>query len=69
MYELDSDDVPYAGIIITPRRELSLDVAKRILKSDEFFQYVQSIGTYANGSSIRITPKDIENFEFDARML
>lgn len=69
VYKLNSDDVPYAGIIITPRKELSLDIAKSILESDDFYQYVQTIGTYANGSSIRITPKDIENFEFDARML
>ena len=65
VYKLDADCIPYAGIFITPIGNASLDLAKRILSSDAFYEYVRGIGIYASGSSLRITPKDIENYEFD----
>lgn len=69
VYDVEENDVPYAGIIITKKHGTPLGVARKILESDAFLHYVQAIGTYANGHSIRITPKDIENFEFNAKML
>lgn len=39
-------------------------MAKTILESDEFLEYVNEIGINANGKSIRITAKDVENFEY-----
>ncbi len=69
VYSLQPEDVPYAGIMITRKGTISLETAQRILQSKEFFEYVQSIGTYANGHSLRITPKDIDNFEFPPSLL
>ena len=64
VYYLDEDCIPYAGIYITPINDLPLEMAYRILTSSEFMEYVLNIGIYANGHSVRITPKDIANFEF-----
>ena len=69
VYTLAEDCVPYAGIFITQIGDLSLNVARRILKSPDFMQYVLNIGIYASGHSIRITSKDIENFIFDAELM
>lgn len=65
VYELGEDVVPYSGIYIRTKGALSLDVAKQILQSKEFYEYVCNIGIYASGESIRITAKDIESYEFD----
>jgi len=64
VYELDREFIPYSGIYITAREGGSLLEAKRILESDEFLKYVKLIGTNANGSSLRITSKDINNFVY-----
>lgn len=64
VYELQKECIPYSGIYIVSRGDLKLDKAKEILESDSFYQYVRSIGINANGSSLRITPGDINNFEF-----
>lgn len=64
-YTLTANCVPYAGIIITQNSNVSLDVARRVLTSPDFLQYVMNIGICANGHSVRITPKDIDNFVFD----
>lgn len=69
VYWLDVEDVPYAGIIITEKKEIPLEIAYKVLKSDEFMEYVKSIGTCANGNSIRITSKDIENYRFASELL
>lgn len=63
VYDLSSDTIPYSGIYITSNEE-NLDIAKEILKSDEFLKYVKDIGINASGESIRITSKDINNYEF-----
>lgn len=65
IYQLTADTIPYSGIYIYPKSMLSLDVAKRILQSEEFLQYVHNIGIHANGKSLRITCKDIESFKFN----
>lgn len=67
VYILKKNCIPYAGMYIVPRRDnkvYSLEDAKRILKSDGFMKYVQDVGIHLNGTSIRITSKDIENFKF-----
>lgn len=69
VYRLNTECVPYAGIIITSNGSVSLDIAQRVMRSSDFVSYVQEIGTYANGHSIRITPNDIANFCFDSAML
>ena len=67
VYILKKNCIPYAGMYIVPRREnkvYSLEDAKRILESNGFIKYVQNVGIHLNGTSIRITSKDIENFKF-----
>lgn len=64
VYPLAADCIPYAGIYITPKGDVPLEVAQQVLESADFKQYVHGIGIYANGHSVRITPKDIENYKF-----
>ncbi|WP_169084093.1 Eco57I restriction-modification methylase domain-containing protein [Paenibacillus sp. PL91] len=64
VYTLSKDCIPYSGIYITKKTDLSLDYAKGILESKDFHEYVKSIGTNANGTSLRITVKDINNYIF-----
>ena len=64
VYELSTKDIPYSGIFIIPIRDKPLSEAKKILESSAFFKYVQQIGINANGKSIRITAKDINDFYF-----
>lgn len=65
VYELDKYDIPYSGIYITSKNGAPLIEAKKILKSSKFLEYVNNIGIQASGTSLRITPKDINNFELD----
>ena len=65
VYELDKYDIPYSGIYITSKNGAPLIEAKKILKSSKFLEYVNNIGIQASGTSLRITPKDINNYEFD----
>lgn len=64
VYSLAADCIPYAGIYITPKKDVPLEVARRALMSADFKQYILEIGIYANGHSVRITPKDIEEYRF-----
>lgn len=64
VYELSKEYIPYSGIYITTKGQMPLSVAKSILESQSFFEYVKVIGTNASGSSMRITAVDINNFEF-----
>ena len=68
LYELDANTIPYSGIyIISKDEDYDLNDAKRILQSREFLEYVQRVGISVSGKSIRITCKDINNFEFVRR--
>lgn len=64
VYKLDKDTVPYSGIYIIPKKEKTLEDAKEILESKEFFEYVKNIGINASGESMRITSSDINNYMF-----
>lgn len=67
VYELEADNIPYAGMYIVPITDderMNLQRARDILESDGFYQYVQNIGIHINGNSVRITSKDIENYRF-----
>lgn len=64
VYEVSSRAVPYAGIYIISDNGYDLEVARRILKSSSFLQYIKGIGTPASGKSLRITANDINNFKF-----
>lgn len=59
--------IPYAGMYIVQKEdnnEYTLTDAMRILRSDEFKEYVFKIGIPISGKSVRITSKDIENYMF-----
>ncbi len=62
VYDVGNEDVPYAGIYIVSNGRYDIDVAKCILESDSFLQYIKGIGTPASGSSLRITANDINNY-------
>lgn len=64
VYELSEDCIPYSGIYIIAKAGLGLDFAKQVLESEDFLDYVRGIGINANGSSLRITARDINNFVF-----
>lgn len=67
VYKLSKEYIPYSGIYITSKGQMPLSLAKSILESQSFFEYVKAIGTNASGSSIRITAVDINNYEFQLR--
>lgn len=69
IYKLGVEDVPTSGIYIVQKDIYSLDSAIKILESPEFFDYVNSIGVVSNASSLRIAPKDINNFKFATKYL
>lgn len=64
VYEASSNDIPYAGMFVTQKRDLSLQEAKGILESQDFFDYAQSIGVHMSGNSVRIMSKDIMEYRF-----
>lgn len=69
VYELTNEDIPYSGIYITKKNDLDLNVAKKILTSEIFLNYVYKIGINANGNSIRINPSNINEFSFSEEEL
>ena len=48
----------------TQKKDLTLQDAKKILESQEFLEYAQSIGIHMSGNSIRIMSKDIMEYRF-----
>lgn len=63
---VDEEVIPCAGFIITERGdERSLEDAKTILESQEFYNYLKQIGIFTTGKSRRLTVKDIANYTFD----
>lgn len=67
VYSIGSKGIPYSGIYIIAQANYDLEVARKILESQEFFKYVIKIGTPASGKSVRITADDINKFEFSRR--
>ena len=66
IYKLDKLVIPYSGIYITAKTEgLTLDNAKELLTSAAFRDHIKAIGTNVNGTSMRITCQDINNFFFE----
>lgn len=61
---LPKNNVPYSGIYIIPIKDKTLEEADKILKSKEFFNYIEGKGINASGKSLRITSKDINEYRF-----
>ena len=62
VYELDSQTIPYSGFYIIPLAEKSLDYAKKILESEDFYDYIETRAINASGKSIRISVNDVKNY-------
>lgn len=62
VYDVSNRAVPYAGIYIVSDNGYNLRIARRILESNSFLQYIKGIGTPASGSSLRITVNDINDY-------
>lgn len=65
IYTLDQDVIPYSGFFIVPKAELTLERARKILESENFFNYIVKNSINANGYSVRCSVKDIMNFPVD----
>lgn len=61
-YMLDIDEIPYSGLYIIAKGNISLDNLCLNLNSNEFKSYISKVGVCVNGTSKRITPRDIENY-------
>ncbi len=61
---LPKNNVPYSGIYIIPIKDKTLEEADKILKSKDFFNYIEGRGINASGKSLRITSKDINEYRF-----
>ena len=64
IHHISRNQVPYSGICIYQKGDLSLEIAEKILKSDDFLNYVYDIGINASGTTMRITARDVMNFEY-----
>ena len=66
VFKANSESIPYAGayIISKGNSNMSLNEAKSILESNEFYDYIKKCGTPTTPSSYRITVKDIEDYMF-----
>lgn len=64
VYELNKDQIPYSGLYIVPKRELGLEVAKKVLESKMTIKYFRVSGIVLSGTSVRISVKDVENLMF-----
>ena len=62
VYELDSQMIPYSGFYIIPLAEKGLDYAKKILESEDFYDYLETRAINASGKSIRISVNDVKNY-------
>lgn len=69
IYSLEISEIPYSGIYIISKADLTLDYAKKILSSLDFQSYVKKIGINASGHSYRISPTDINNFMFNPKIV
>ncbi len=66
IYEADEASVPYAGYFIKVKEGSKYDLAfaKKLLESDEFYNYVRNTGTPTTPTSYRISVKEVENYMF-----
>ncbi len=64
IYKLNEKDIPYSGIFITAKKNISLESAILILRTKRFYRYLVSKGIKVSGDSIRISSKDIEEYRY-----
>lgn len=65
VYRVNTEAIPFSGIYITVLDDrFSLEDAAKILKSEQFYDYIKGIGVNVNGKSLRISCVDINNYRF-----
>ena len=64
LYKLTVEEIPYSGLYITPKGDMPLDTAITVLQSKHFYNYLLSKGVKERGVSIRISSRDVEEFQF-----
>lgn len=62
VYDLDERTIPYSGFYIIPTGDRTLEFAKQILESEEFYKYLETRAINASGKSLRISVNDIKNY-------
>lgn len=69
VYKVGEYAIPYAGYFIKCKdeRKWDLDDAKKILESDDFYNYVKSCGTPTTPTSYRISVDDIKSYIINMR--
>lgn len=65
-YIVGQNAIPYAGyfIKVNPGSNMTLQDAKHVLESDQFYQYVKEVGTPTTISSYRVSVHDISEYMF-----
>lgn len=69
VFYLEKETVPYAGIFIIQKKDckISLNIAKKILESSNFFDYITEYGTPTTTTSYRISVKHILEYRFSQK--
>ena len=62
---VDEDTIPFAGLYITPKANLSLERAVRILQQEDFRLYAKQHGVPTANNSYRISKKILDAYAFD----
>lgn len=65
VYELDAETIPYSGFYIVPKGNVGLEIAREILESKDFYNYIESRAINASGRSIRISVNDVRNYPIE----
>lgn len=65
VYVLDKEYIPYSGFYVISKGVLSIDKAKEILESKEFYDYIKDRGINISGTSIRCSVNDLLDFPID----
>ncbi len=61
----DENSIPFAGLYITPKTNLSLDRAIKILQQEDFKLYAKQHGVPTANNSYRISKKILDAYAFD----
>lgn len=67
VYEIDEEVIPYSGFFVTSREGQPLKIAKAILESSSFYDYIMKTAINANGKSVRCSVKEIMSYPLDER--
>lgn len=64
LYKIPKNSVPYSGFYITSDN-VDLEIISKIMKSTEFYNYIQDVGINASGNSLRFSVRDFLNFPLE----